>query len=174
MTWQVSFKRDLRDQDNLWVFLSSWWRHMVCNLNTVFGVQLHLKKKIPCRKNPLLSDLGWAQDEVSELRLQVPAQLQTGLLFRCWNVSLISLSERWHVNQMISKIRRNTHFHAPKQQNFRVPFRVHSFQKTNSKPVGSSSYLATLVPLTTKAKMEMEIILLHQRANPPATRLYLP
>jgi len=47
------------------------------------------------------------------------------------------------------------------QNNRCLEYQVQSFQKTYSKPVGSSSYLAMFVPLTTKAKMEMEIILLH-------------
>ncbi len=127
-----------------------------------FGVQLHPKISFQGKHSDVR--LGWAQDQVlAKLRLlQVPVQLQAGPLFRSWNVSLISSSERRQMNQMKFKRRRKTNFQAAKQWIFGAPSPFLS--KTYSKPVGSS-YLEILVPLTTKAKMEMEIILLHQRSN---------
>ncbi len=136
-----------------------------------FGVQLHPKKSFQGKHSEVRFGMSTGPSLAKLRLLQVPVQLQAGPLFRSWNVSLISSSERRQMNQMTFKRRKKL---ISKQQNSGVlEHRVHFFQKTYSNPVGSS-YLEILVPLTTKAKMEMEIILLHQRSNPPATWLYLP
>ncbi len=135
-----------------------------------FGVQLHPKKSFQGKHSEVRFGMSTGPSLAKLRLLQVPVQIQAGPLFRSWNVRLISSSERRQMNQMKFKRRRKIHFQAAKQWIFGAPSPFLS--KTFSKPVGSS-YLEILVPLTTKAKMKMEIILLDQRSNPPTTWLYL-
>lgn len=77
-----------------------------------FGVQLHPQKSF--------------QGKHSEVRFGMStgpslAKLQAGPLFRSWNVSLISSSERRQMNQMTFKRRRKSHFQAAKQWIFGAP-----------------------------------------------------
>lgn len=136
----------------------------------VFGVQLHPKKFFQGRHSEVRFGMSTGPILAKLRLLQVPFQIQAGPLFRSWNVRLISSSERRQMNEMKFKRRRKIHFQAAKKQIFGAPSPFLS--KTFSKPVGSS-YLEILVPLTTKAKMKMEIILLDQRSNPPTAWLYL-
>lgn len=157
MTWQVSFKTDLRDQDNLWVFLSSWWRRVVRNLNTVSAYSYTWKKSMQEKSSACLI---WDERRINSLNwdcykflpnFKQACSSDAGM----WAESVNQKDGRWirwypkSEETLISML----------QNNRVLEYRVHSFQKTYSKPVGSSSYLAMLVPLTTKAKMEMEIIL---------------
>lgn len=86
-----------------------------------FGVQLHPQKSFQGKHSEVRFGMSTGPSLAKLRLLQVPVQLQAGPLFRSWNVSLISSSERRQMNQMTFKRRRKTNFQAAKQWIFGAP-----------------------------------------------------